>query len=42
VDLVDPTGEDSERVNVRRDGEPVEMSALVGEQADVELASTEV
>jgi hypothetical protein len=42
VGLVDPPGEGSERVNVRRDGELVEMLSLIGEQADVELSPTEV
>jgi hypothetical protein len=35
VDLVDATGQGSQRVDVRCDGELVEVVALVGEQADV-------
>jgi len=42
MDLVDATGQGSQRVDVRWDGELVEMSTLVGEQADIELASTEI
>jgi hypothetical protein len=42
VDLVDPPGEGSERVDVRRDGELVEVLASLREQADVELSPTQV
>ena len=37
VDLLDPAGEGPQRVGVGRDGELVEVLALVAEQADVEL-----
>jgi hypothetical protein len=42
VDLRDPAGEPSQRVDVGRDGELVEMRSLLGEQADVELLATEI
>jgi hypothetical protein len=40
VDLVDPPGERSQRADVRRDGQLVEVLASIGEQADLELATT--
>jgi len=42
MDLVDATGQGPQRVDVRWDGELVEMSTFVGEQADIEFASTEI
>jgi hypothetical protein len=42
VDLVDPPREPAQRVDVRRDGELVEVRSPIGEQADVELSPTEV
>ena len=42
VDLVDPLRKPAKRVDIGRDGELVEMLTVVGEQADVELSSTEV
>ena len=42
VDLLDSASERSQRVDVGRDGELVEVLSLIGEQADVELASTEI
>jgi hypothetical protein len=41
-DLVDPSRERSQRVDVGRDGELVEVLSLAGEQAAVNLLSTEV
>ena len=40
VDLFDPSGERLQRVDVRRDGELVQVLSLIGEQADIELATT--
>jgi hypothetical protein len=42
VDLVDPAGQRSQALDVRRDGELVEVLALLGEQADVKLSPTEI
>lgn len=42
VDLVDSSRERSQRVGIRWDDELVEMLSVIGEQADVELASTEI
>jgi hypothetical protein len=42
VDLVDPARQSPQRVDVGRDGELVEMLALLGEQADIELLATEI
>jgi hypothetical protein len=42
VDLLDSAGERSQRVDVGRDGELVQVLSITGEQADVELSSTEV
>ena len=40
VDFLDAASEPSERVDVGRDGELVQMLSLVGEQANVKLLST--
>ena len=42
VNLVDSPGERSQRVDVRRDDELVEVFSLLGEQADVDLVSTQI
>jgi hypothetical protein len=42
VDLLDPTGEGLQRVDVGRDGELVQVLSFLGEQADVDFASTEI
>jgi hypothetical protein len=42
MDLADPAGEPSERVDVGWDGELVEVLPPIREQADVELSSTPV
>jgi hypothetical protein len=42
VDLIDPASEPPQRVDVGRDGEPVEVSALLIQQADIELLPTEI
>ena len=42
VDLLDSAGERSQRAGVGRDDELVEVLSLIGEQADVDLSSTEV
>jgi hypothetical protein len=42
MDLLDPPSEGSQRVDVGWDGELVEVRSVIGEQADVELLSTEV
>jgi len=42
VDLVDPLGERSQALDVRRDDELVEVLALLSEQADVEPSPTEI
>ena len=42
VDLVDPSCQPTQRVDVGRNRELVEVLSSVGEQADVELAPTEV
>jgi hypothetical protein len=39
VDLIDPTRERPQAIDVGRDGELVEMLSVIGEQADVELLS---
>jgi hypothetical protein len=40
VDLVDPSREPAQRVDVGRDGELVEALSAIGEQANIEPAST--
>jgi hypothetical protein len=42
VHLVDPSRKPAQRFDVRRDGELIEVLALLGEQADVELSPTQV
>ena len=42
VDLLDSSREPSQRLDVRGDGELVEVLPSVGEQTDVDLASTEI
>jgi hypothetical protein len=42
MDLVDPAGQPSERIDVRRDRELVEVLSPIREEADVELSSTQV
>ena len=42
VDLVDATGERSQRVDVGCDGELVNVLSVPGEQTDVNLLSTEI
>jgi hypothetical protein len=42
MDLLDPPREGSQRVDVGRDGELVQVLSLIGEQSDVELLSTQV
>ena len=42
VDLVDPPRQRSQRVDVGRGDELVELLSLFGEQADVELSPTEI
>jgi hypothetical protein len=42
VNLVDSPRERSQRINVGWDGELVDVLAPIGEQADIELAPTEV
>jgi hypothetical protein len=42
VDLVDPARKPAQRVDVGRDGELIEVLSAIGEQADVEPASTEI
>jgi hypothetical protein len=42
VDLIDPASEPPQRIDVERDGELVDVLALIGEQANVELLSTEI
>jgi len=41
-DLPDPPREGSQRVDVGRDGELVEVRSIIGEQAHVELLTTQV
>jgi hypothetical protein len=40
MDLPDPPRERSQRVDIGRDGELVEVRSIIGAQADVELLST--
>jgi hypothetical protein len=42
VDLFDSSRQGSQRVDVRRDDELVEVLSVLGEQADVDLLSTEI
>jgi hypothetical protein len=42
VNLVDSPRQGSERVDVRRDGELVEVLSIAGEHADVDLSPTEI
>ena len=42
MDLVDATGERSQRVDVGWDGELVNVLSVPGEQTDVNLLSTEI
>jgi hypothetical protein len=42
VYLVDSSRERSQRVDVRRDGELVEVFPVAGQKTDVDLASTEI
>jgi hypothetical protein len=42
VNLLDPPCQRAQRVDVRRDGELVEVLSSIGEQTDVELSATEV
>jgi hypothetical protein len=42
MDLLDAPGERSQRVDVGRDGELIEVLSPIREQADVELSPTEI
>jgi hypothetical protein len=42
VDRVDPPRQRSQRVNIRRDDEPIELLTPLAEQPDVDLSPTEV
>jgi hypothetical protein len=42
LDLIDSAGQPPQRVDVRRDGELVEVLSLPGKQADIELLATQI
>jgi hypothetical protein len=42
MDLLDPAGQSSERVDVGRDSKLIEMLPLVAQKADVDLPTAEI
>jgi hypothetical protein len=42
MDLGDPPGESPQRVGIGRDGQLVQVLSVIGDEADIELFSTQI